>query len=96
VLLADGSGATGRAKAAGAQGALLYAFVGDRAPATLDDFKPAGQATRPTADVHFDYSLPPGTSVFITARWYNARGQAGVAAAPVRTYLVGGELRLAA
>ena len=87
VVLSTGAG---RAKPAGVAGASLFSFVGEQVPADLSGWTFMGNTTRTTADMDFGAALQPGAKVWVTAFWYNPRGQSGDAAAPVSTRLAGG------
>jgi hypothetical protein len=100
-----------RGRPPGVLGAVLFSYALPPAPlaaapaavppADLAEWRFAGHATRTVVDVTFPADLPPGTEVWLTARWLNPRLQPGPAARPVSTHLGGGcsldtNLRLAA
>jgi hypothetical protein len=95
IRLSDATGVR-RGKPAGVQGARLYTHVGPAAPVEIRDWNFEGQTTRVTADVEFPLTTPPGTVVWITAQWYNPRGETGPGCPPVSTTIVGGAMRQAA
>jgi hypothetical protein len=94
VRISDGSGK--RARPSGTQGARVYTFVGDTPPTDPQDWFDEGQTTRADVELLFPAETPPGTTVWITAAWYNPRGQLGPACTPVSTVLAGGAMRMAA
>ncbi len=77
--LADETTPTRRAKPAGVFGALIYTKIGpatDPAPATIDDAKFAGVATRTIHSI----GLPGGSAgktIWVLAQWMNERGEPG-------------------
>ncbi len=87
---------TRRGKPDGVQGARLYSYVGATPPAAIDDWRSEGQITRPVCDVVFPFMTPPGAVVWMTAQWYNPRGETGPACAPVSTNIAGGGMPMAA
>ena len=89
-------GGTGRPRPHGVAGCALFSFVGAVPPAELKAWTFEGDCTRSTAEITFDAALPPGTTVWITAAWYNPRGQRGPACAPISTFLAGGAMAQAA
>jgi hypothetical protein len=102
VRLTTGQGGT-RGKLKGTLGATVLSFVGPVAPNDTRLWKIEGQTGRTILDVVFSDSLAPGTKVWLTAYWYNARGQASPPSAFQATILQGGigtsaeqDLRIAA
>jgi hypothetical protein len=79
-----------RGIAAGARGANLYSYVGTSAPSDPRDYRFEKMTTRAIAQIDFPPDVPGGATVWLSARWVNARGQAGPAGAPVRLTLQGG------
>ena len=72
-----------RGRPANVKGANVYVFAGD-VPATdpaLWRFE--GGTSRTQVDVDFGSALPPGTKVWFTACWLNAKLQTGPACPPV-------------
>ena len=77
-----------RGKPKGVKGASLFTFVGPAVPADMDAWKFEGLTTRTT--VELDFSAVAGgqaATVWVTANWYNDRGQTGDACAPVSVNL---------
>jgi hypothetical protein len=98
---------TRRGKPAGVLGAVLFSYAAPPAPprptpdgpppTDLRDWRFEGHTTRTILDLAFPADLPPGTQVWLTARWLSPRLQGGPAANPVSTHLGGGvAMRLAA
>ncbi len=83
--LHDPKSASKRGKPAGVQGATVLSFVGDEAPADIDDWTFEGSITRTTIDVEIAATVPGGSKVWLTAFWFNPRLQSGPAAAPLST-----------
>lgn len=78
-----------RSRPAGVQGTRVYSFVGTSAPTDPKDWVLEGQATRSFVDLDFS-GKAPGTIVWLTAQYYNPRGETGPACAPVSTPIAGG------
>jgi hypothetical protein len=49
-----------------------------------------GTASRTVVDIVFPAELAPGTTVFVTGYWINARAESSAAATPVSARLAGG------
>lgn len=80
-----------RGKPDGAIGATIFSHVGELPPA-LDDiaaWKLEMQTGQTTAEIEFPSTVPPGSTVWITAYWYNRRGETSPATPPVNTNLPG-------
>ena len=72
--------ATGRrGKPAGAAGATVFTHVGPLAPASMEQWQFAASVTRSSVELPFGPSHN-GDTVWMTAFWTNAKGQAGPAA----------------
>ncbi len=80
-----------RGRAAGAMGASIFAHVGPAVPAASEQWRFMMQTTRGTADVTFGDEVPSGSTVWITACWYNRRAENGPAADAVSANLPGGQ-----
>lgn len=94
IRLHDGSGR--RAKPTGVAGARVYTYIGAAPPATVSEWFEEGQTTRGDVELDFDPETPAGTKVWITAAWYNPRGQLGPGCTPISTVIAGGAMELAA
>lgn len=70
---------TANRKPEGVAGAVLYTFVGESAPTSVDDWKWNGTTSKLNATIEFDPDLEPGTKVWITAAWANAKLETGQA-----------------
>jgi hypothetical protein len=88
--------AVGRAKPAGVQGISVFSHVGPTPPADLSAWVFQGNISKPAMDVQFAATLPPGTVVWLTAFFYNPRGQSGTGCTPVSAILAGGGMQQAA
>jgi hypothetical protein len=73
VRVRDASGAR-RGRASNALGCLIYTFIGETPPAGIDGWTCRGPSTGNWATVLFPESFGPGTKVWFTAQWFNARG----------------------
>jgi hypothetical protein len=85
-----------RGKPEGVSGAALFSYVGETAPAELADWKFEGNTGRTTVEVLFPSTLAAGTTVWLTAFWFNPRKQAGPLSDAIRAYLPGGSVSMAA
>jgi hypothetical protein len=90
VRLADAQNPHRRGRAPGAVGASVFSFVGAVAPADLNAWKFEGNVGRPEIEVVFPSTLAVGTTVWLTAFWFNNRKQSGPASTPVSAVLPGG------
>jgi hypothetical protein len=91
ILLHDGSG-TSRAMPDGVQGARVYSFIGPSAPVDINAWVLEGQTTRAFVDLQFPPTAVAGTVVWLTAQYYNPRGETGPACSPVQTVIAGGAM----
>ena len=81
--LSDVDRPTSKARPPKTIGVNLYSFAGEVAPMDVQSWKSEGTATKPTeVTVTIDQSVEPGTTVWFTAYWFNARGS-GPATDPV-------------
>ncbi len=71
-----------RGKPKGVKGASVFTFVGDEAPLDPAAWKFEGLITRTKFDIDFANSTQANT-VWVTANWFNERGETGAACAPV-------------
>jgi hypothetical protein len=90
VRLGDAQNPHRRGKPAGVAGASVFSFVGAVAPADLNAWKFEGNVGRPEIDITFPSTLAAGTTVWLTAFWFNNRKQSGPACDPVSANLPGG------
>jgi hypothetical protein len=81
---------------AGVQGATVFSHVGATPPDNLATWKFEGNTGRSVFQVAFPSTVPAGSTVFLTAFYFNGRKQSGAAAPPTSTQLAGGLQRLAA
>jgi hypothetical protein len=79
----------------GVQGARVFTYVGPTPPASVDDWRNEGQTTRSEVELEFN-NVPAGSTVWVTAAYYNPRGQLGTACNPISTVIAGGALQIAA
>jgi hypothetical protein len=93
--LHDGSGSR-RGKPAGVAGASVFSFVGPTPPADVEGWKFEGSTSKTLFDVEFPVATAPGTVVFFTAFWCNAKFEAGPGCAPVSAIIAGGAMAQAA
>ena len=81
--ITDGSD-TRRQRPFNANGVTLYSFVGENAPSGADGWVPEGVVSKNQVIVEVP-NVAPGTKVWFTCAYYNARG-AGPACTPIFTY----------
>jgi hypothetical protein len=72
-----------RGKPVDVQGASLFTYVGPTAPINVTDWTFATLVSKTTTKLVFDSSLPPGTTVWVTAFWFSPALESGPAAKPV-------------
>ena len=60
----------------------MFTFVGEEAPTEPAEWKFEGMITRTKFDVSFEQSTTANT-VWLTANWYNGRGEPGAACMPM-------------
>jgi hypothetical protein len=90
IRLRDADNPDSRAKPAGVKGATVLTFIGEESPTDPLGWAYCTTATRTLFDVDFPGSVPIGTKVWITAMWFNGRGEQSPAAAPAWTCLADG------
>ena len=83
IRLADPAHPTRRRLPLGVNGATVMSYVGATPPADPFAFKYEGSTSRTTVDVLFPESVAPGTQIWLTAFFFNARKQNGPACAAV-------------
>jgi hypothetical protein len=85
------TGSDRRGRPGGVQGALVLSYVSDdQPPQDITLWKVEGLTTRTTFQVVWSSAIPAGSQVWLSAAWYNPRGQAGPACSPVNLYIAGG------
>ena len=78
-----------RARPRGAASTTVLSHVGPTPPASIAAWAYQASVSRRSVTLPFDAALPPGTCVWVTAFYQNARGEAGPASTPVCEYLGG-------
>ena len=69
-------------------GTAILSFVGENPPAADDPgWKLEGQTGRTSILIAFPTSVAGGTKCWVTAMWYNRRGEYSPACPPLQTYL---------
>jgi hypothetical protein len=86
----------GRGLPFGAVSAHLYSFVGPAAPADPRAYHFEGPTTRAKFQLVFPNDVPSGATVWLSATWVNARGQASAGSTPTSFTLQGGPVAAAA
>ncbi len=80
--------ATGnRKKPAGVAGAAVLSYVGATVPADMRGWFFEGNTTRLDTEVEFSATVPTGSQVWLTAFWFNRRGESGPACPPMSTHV---------
>jgi hypothetical protein len=75
--LVDSATPLSRARPFGAMGASVYSYTGEGAPpASLEQWRHEGVATRSSFDVNYDAN-EVGKTAYLRAVWFNRRGQVG-------------------
>ena len=78
-------------------GASIFSFVGAEPPADPSLFKFEGNTGRTKIDVTFPVSVTPGTTVWLTAFWFNGSKTSGPACAAISAVVnYGGSMPMAA
>jgi hypothetical protein len=89
-LVMHNAESTSRAKPAGVAGATLFSYVGETTPAELSDWTFEGNVTRTLVELDMPATVPNGSKVWVTAFWFNTKGESGPATPPIYAYLGGG------
>lgn len=71
-------------------GIAVFSYVGPTPPAELSDWTFQGNSGRSILSITFDASVPNGSTVYLTAFYFNGSKQSGVACDPVAVFLPGG------
>jgi hypothetical protein len=75
--IVDSATPLSRARPFGAMGASVYSYTGEGAPpASLEQWRHEGVATRSSFDVNYD-ATEVGKTAYLRAVWFNRRGQVG-------------------
>jgi hypothetical protein len=88
--LLDATDTERRGKPVNVAGATILSFVGDVPPDDVNGWKFEGNTTKVFFPIEFPVTVVPGTKVWITAVWYNTKGQSGPPADPFGTHIAGG------
>lgn len=76
-----------RRKPVGVQGMYIFSHTGDAPPADPSLWRAEGGTTATKVMVEFPLSAEPFSKVWITAQYYNPRGETGVCCTPISTNL---------
>lgn len=95
VRIHDGS-TESRRKPFGAIGANVFSFVGPTSPTDPSEYHYEGMATRATTEIVFPDTVASGATVWLSAQWVSARGQASIGSVPISFTIQGGALPAAA
>jgi hypothetical protein len=91
VRLADATAPAKRRRPVNAEGATILSAYGATPPPAGDSgWKIEGQTGRTTFSIEFGHEVGSTTPCWITAVWYNRRGEYSPATTPVQCYLQGG------
>jgi hypothetical protein len=85
--LRDATTESSRRKPLNAAGALILIAHGPTPPVSKSGWTVAGQTGRTTWVTEVPADVQPGEPCYITAMWYNERGEYSPAADPITTYL---------
>lgn len=80
-----GPNPTRRGLSDGCDGIAVFSFAGEICPTDPSKFSFEANTTKMQFDIQFPESVVPGTTVWITAMFFNERKQSGVAANPIST-----------
>lgn len=83
VRLTDSTVTGKRGRPKGAKGASVWSYVGQSAPEDTSLYKFEVSSSSTEVSILVPESVAPGSTVWLTARWYNQRGQTGPMAVPV-------------
>jgi hypothetical protein len=70
----------------GVVGAQVFFATGDQPPGSFEGWHAPVVTLSSKAIIHLPY-LPPGTKVWVTARWFNHRGETSVTSVPVSAHV---------
>jgi hypothetical protein len=82
IRLKDVENPENRGKPAGVVGAAVFTFVGENPPADIKSWQFQGNFTRTADQVEFPTSVAPASKVWLTAYWFNTKGESGPATEP--------------
>jgi hypothetical protein len=85
-----------RGKPAGVKGAAIFSYVGATAPTDPSAYAFQGNTTKTVNVVAFPESTSAGTTVWLTAMWFNERAMSGPACEPVSATIQYGMSSMAA
>ena len=85
-----------RGKAPGCIGMNVYYAVGEIVPTTIGGWTHVGQCTRTDYAITLPDDVPAGATVWVTANYYNGKGETGPLADAISTNLPGGQARVGA
>jgi hypothetical protein len=85
-----------RGKPANVKGASLFTHVGPTQPTDMNGWTFQGNTTKNTADLVVPPTTPNGSTVWITAFWFNNRMQAGDPTEPAVSVNIPGVMKMAA
>jgi hypothetical protein len=77
-------------------GASFFSFTGDAPPTDISQWKFEGNTGKPVFEVQFSNTLAKGTTVFLTAFWFNGAKLSGPCATPISCVIQGGGVTLVA
>lgn len=91
--ISDADATAALSKARNAVASQLFAYVGEAAPADASAFRFVGNFSRVNATVLFPDHVPSGATVWLSARWISARGEASPASPAMSFTIQGGPVR---
>ena len=87
--LKDATDEKRRGKPVNCAGATVLTYVGSEPPKSVEGWKFEGNMTKVKFTVDFPPTVQPGSQVWITAVWYNTKGQSGPPSEAVSTFIAG-------
>jgi hypothetical protein len=88
--LSDASAGGKRGRPPRTSGAAVFSFVGAEPPTDASQWKFERNTGSTVVEVTFPSTIAAGTTVWLSAAWFNGAKQSGPASRPVRTNLQGG------
>ena len=92
----DANSASRRSKPKGVLAAQIFACVSESAPTSPSQYRLQRFTTTAFVEITFPDSVPSGATIWISANWFNKRGEHGISSVPMHFTLQGGEIRAAA
>ena len=89
--LRDATDENRRGRPVNVAGASVLSHVGDAPPDDVEGWKFEGIITKVKFPVEFPSTVAPGSKVWVTAVWFNDRGESGPPSRPFGTHIAGAD-----